>query len=327
MTVVVDGMVSTIIPVHNRATMLVDAVQSVISQTYRPIEVIVCDDNSTDGTFNVAMALAERYPDIVRAIRSQGKGAGMARETGRMEARGEFIQYLDSDDILLSNKFSVQVDALRRNVDCGAAYGFIRLQHPDGRFMDKPFKGSGASHNFLFPGILTERWWNTDCPLYRKSVTDAVGAWTDLPFSQDWEYDARVGSLGIRLVQVNDWVCVQRNHSNVRQTGSGKWLGPVDRVRFFSSLYKSAIAASVDKESPEMRRFSRWVFFHSRSAAYSSDVKSADKLLDISALAGAGIDVHCYRLAARIFGHRWAAVAFEVIRGRRPSLSLTGLGS
>src|SRR5215472_7466164 len=110
-----EGLASTIIPVHNRALLLRQAVASVLAQTYRPIEIIIVDDGSTDDTAREAEALAKAYSGV-RAIHRSNGGPGAARETGRLAANGEFIQYLDSDDLLLPNKFELQVNGLRR---CG----------------------------------------------------------------------------------------------------------------------------------------------------------------------------------------------------------------
>src|SRR5512143_4106165 len=94
------GLVSTIIPVYNRQALLREAVASVLAQSYRPIEIIVVDDGSTDDTLAVCEELAGHRPDVVRTIRISNGGPGLAREAGRRFARGEFIQYLDSDDLL-----------------------------------------------------------------------------------------------------------------------------------------------------------------------------------------------------------------------------------
>src|SRR5258708_5062942 len=117
-----EGLVSTIIPVHNRALLLREAVASVLAQTYRPVEIIVVDDGSTDETGQEADALAKSHLEV-RAIHRQNGGPGTARETGRLVARGEFIQYLDSDDLLLPTKFELQVAGLRRCGDCAVSYG------------------------------------------------------------------------------------------------------------------------------------------------------------------------------------------------------------
>src|ERR1044071_1111048 len=111
----VEGLVSTIIPVFNRSGMLCEAVSSVIAQTYRPIEVLIVDDGSTDETAGVADELADIEAVEIRVIHQHNTGAGLAREAGRQAASGEFIQYLDSDDLLLPRKFELQVEGLRSN--------------------------------------------------------------------------------------------------------------------------------------------------------------------------------------------------------------------
>src|SRR5438094_204673 len=100
------AVVTTIIPVHNRPLMLREAVASVVAQAYRPIEIIIVDDGSTDDTARVADELAN---DFTRVIHQANAGPGAAREAGRLVARGEFIQHLDSDDLLLQRKFELQV--------------------------------------------------------------------------------------------------------------------------------------------------------------------------------------------------------------------------
>src|SRR5579871_51520 len=99
MNTFIPGLVSTIIPVYNRPMMLREAVASVLSQTYRPIEVIIVDDGSTDQTPVVAEEVTRANPLEVVFVRKANSGPGPTRETGRLAARGEFIQYLDSDDL------------------------------------------------------------------------------------------------------------------------------------------------------------------------------------------------------------------------------------
>ncbi|MGH9419051.1 MAG: glycosyltransferase family A protein, partial [Thermoanaerobaculia bacterium] len=114
---------TTIIPVFNRPALLVEAVGSVLAQTYRPVEIIVVDDGSTDETSSVSDALATKHGGIIRVIHKTNGGPGLAREAGRIAARGDYIQHLDSDDLLLPRKFELQVAALEASPGCGAAYG------------------------------------------------------------------------------------------------------------------------------------------------------------------------------------------------------------
>src|SRR5262249_24923355 len=138
----VEGLVSTIIPVHNRSLLLRQAVASVLTQTHRPIEIIIVDDGSTDETAREAEALGNAHPEV-RAIHRSNGGPGAARETGRLEANGEFIQYLDSDDLLLPAKFELQIDGLRRFGHCAVSYGKTRFYAYHDRPTDVAWKRSG----------------------------------------------------------------------------------------------------------------------------------------------------------------------------------------
>ena len=195
-----DGLVSTIIPVYNRAEQLHAAVQSVLEQDFRPIEILIVDDGSTDETFRSAQSLAATSAATIQVVTQPNAGPGVARERGRRMASGEFIQYLDSDDILLPGKFTAQVQALRARPDCQVAYGMTRFRSADGSAAAGAWKGSGVGRDTMFPSFLVERWWDTPNPLYRSTICDQAGPWTDLRLEEDWEYDCRIASLGARLV-------------------------------------------------------------------------------------------------------------------------------
>lgn len=322
MTEIHEHLVSTIIPVFNRPGMLRSAVESVLAQTYRPIEIVISDDGSTDGTPDVAKEFARNFPDEVRYIRNGNQGAGMAREAGRLFARGEFIQYLDSDDLLMPRKFEVQVEALKTHPECGVAYGKTRLVEMGGKVLADPFKWTGRKIPNLFPLLLVDRWWCTHTPLYRGSVCAAVGPWTDLRYSQDWEYDGRVGALGTKLVWCDETVSEHRTHGDLRQTGSGKWLAPKDRVRFFSLMLQHAQKAGVGLDTPEMQHFVRWVFANARQCGAMGEVEAAQGCFDVAmeAAGGVGRDLKAYRVAANLIG--WSSTGrvclwLEGLRMRR----------
>ena len=328
MSGIVPGLVSTIIPVYNRPEWLREAVQSVLDQTYRPVEILIVDDGSTDGAGEVADQLAAVHPGVIRSFRMPNRGPGPARETGRLAARGEFIQYLDSDDRLLPRKFEIMVRVLREHPECGAAYGWIRLCPEQGPPLDHPYKFSGKEIPHLFPALLADRWWNTDCPLFRRTVCDAAGPWSSLRYSQDWEYDARIGAQGIRLAYCPEFVCEQRQHGGPRQTGSGRWLAPADQVRFFTSLFECARKAGVTADTPEMMHFGRWVFSHCRAAALAGEVAVSDRLLALchQATPHPPRDLRVYTRLHQLLGARLAARASELLRrclpGRRGAQTL-----
>jgi glycosyltransferase involved in cell wall biosynthesis len=123
-------LVSVIIPTYNRAALLCEAVDSVLQQTYRNIEVIVVDDGSTDDT----TAAMEKYGDRVRYSRRPNAGVNAARNLGFKQARGEYIALLDSDDLWAPYKLELQVRLLRFFTDVGFTFSnflIFKGSHPD----------------------------------------------------------------------------------------------------------------------------------------------------------------------------------------------------
>ncbi len=121
------GLVSVIVPTYNRERFLVEAMDSVWAQTYRPVELIVVDDGSTDNTPRVVeewgCKCAGDEAFELRYSQQENKGAPAARNLGLIESRGEYIQYLDSDDLLLPGKLAVAVESLRRHDGAQYVYG------------------------------------------------------------------------------------------------------------------------------------------------------------------------------------------------------------
>lgn len=313
---VIPNLISTIIPVFNRADMLIEATHSVLAQSYRPIEVVISDDGSTDDTIEAAKQLVRDYPDVVRLVQNPNRGPGPARESGRLLARGEFIQYLDSDDRLLPEKFELQRAVLDANPQCGIAYGMTRLVDSEGAELKAPFKWTGEDRSTLFPGLLIDRWWCTHTPLYRRNVVDAIGPWSALRYSQDWEYDARAGGLGVQVVSCQEYVSEHRHHSGSRQTGSARWLAPCDRVSFFSALYSHSCSAGVGTSAPEMKHFARWVFRHARECAVLGDEHAAADLcaLTVRAQGSDSFELRAYRFLAALAGWKRASQWSEQLR-------------
>jgi len=112
--------------------MLRNAIESVLAQTFSELEVIVVDDGSSDGTGKV---LREVFGDHIRYRRQANQGVSVARNTGIAEARGEWIAFLDHDDLWEKEKLEWQFKALERfGPQCGACYTDTRLyNHPETR--------------------------------------------------------------------------------------------------------------------------------------------------------------------------------------------------
>src|SRR3954470_1810603 len=113
--------VSVIIPTYNYARYLPQAIDSALGQTHAPLEVIVVDDGSTDDTPRVLEAYASR----IRVIRQANQGAGAARNAGIAAARGEYVAFLDSDDLWRRDKLELQLARFREEPDLGLVHAGV----------------------------------------------------------------------------------------------------------------------------------------------------------------------------------------------------------
>ncbi|HWA59391.1 MAG TPA: glycosyltransferase family 2 protein [Gemmatimonadales bacterium] len=129
------GLVSVVIPTYNRAYILGAAIQSALDQTYQPVEVIVADDGSRDGTAELVKAFDAR----VRYIRQENAGVSAARNTGMRNARGEFVALLDSDDQWLPWKLEAQVAVLRRFPEAGMVWTDMVAIDEQGRHLSETY--------------------------------------------------------------------------------------------------------------------------------------------------------------------------------------------
>ena len=322
----VPGLVSTILPVHNRARLLREAVASVLAQDHRPIEIVIVDDGSSDDTSAVADGLASAHPETIRVLHQANGGPGAARQAGLDLCRGEFVQFLDSDDLLLPGKFSAQVAALRRHAGAQIAYGPSLEEDHSRRPVQRlgPMRATGTRQERLFPLLLLERWWTTSCPLYRRALLDRIGPWQSWINEEDWEYDGRAGATGAPLAWVPTEVSVRRIHMGDDHLSNRGHLDPrklADRARARESLLRSALAAGVDRRGPEMARFARSAFLLSRQCGAAGAEAASRQLFLLARRVGARgarrrLEFLVYGLLAAALGWRRAALLSMGLRTR-----------
>lgn len=104
------SLVTTIIPAYNAAAYVRETIESALAQTHRDQEVIVVDDGSTDGTWEILQS----YGDAIQAVRQPNGGVGLARNQAARIARGEWLAFLDADDLWLPNKLERQLEEAGR---------------------------------------------------------------------------------------------------------------------------------------------------------------------------------------------------------------------
>jgi glycosyltransferase involved in cell wall biosynthesis len=131
-----DKLISIILPTYNRAHCVTRAIDSAIYQTYKNIELIVVDDGSTDNTEEVL----KKYTDKVVYIKQGNAGASAARNTGISKAKGEYVAFIDSDDVWLSNKLEKQVLCFDKNPEISLVFTNVTIINEDGSKSKKPEK-------------------------------------------------------------------------------------------------------------------------------------------------------------------------------------------
>jgi len=106
-----SNLVSIVVPVYNGERFLAEALNSVLNQTYQNWECIIVDDGSSDQSLEIAMEFSKRFPGKFRVLSQANSGQSSARNSGIAEALGEFIAFLDCDDVWHTDKLATQLDA------------------------------------------------------------------------------------------------------------------------------------------------------------------------------------------------------------------------
>jgi glycosyltransferase involved in cell wall biosynthesis len=194
-----EGGVSVVIPVCNGARYLSAAIESVWAQTAPPQEVIVVDDGSQDET-----------PDVIRrqtrpglcSIRQASAGAAVARNRGAAEAKGEFLAFLDADDLWTADKLALQLKAFARKPQTDMVFGHIQ------EFVTQEVDGRGSPIRRL-PGYSA-----TTMLIRRESFARTGGFDGRWKVGEFIDWYARACEFGLRDVMLPETVTLRRIHSD-----------------------------------------------------------------------------------------------------------------
>ena len=193
-------LISVIIPVYNGEEYLAEALESVIAQAYRPIEIIVVDDGSTDGTATVA----SRFNESIRYTYQQNSGPASARNRGLRMALGKVIGFLDADDLWVENKLELQLGRLASDPSLQFVIGLAQSVEILGLVDGKHRLGKLSDPTF-FP--------NVGSMLFKRAVFDAVGFLDEtLRFCEDWDWLMRARELSVPMLIHQDVTLIYRRH-------------------------------------------------------------------------------------------------------------------
>jgi glycosyltransferase involved in cell wall biosynthesis len=183
-------LVSVIIPAYNASAFVSKAIESVLQQTYHPVDIAVVDDGSTDGTMDTLLS----FGNHIAIFRQENKGPAAARNLALATARGQYFMFLDADDSILPQKLSRQVEILERSPAIGWTYCDIEYVNVEGQRLylaSERFAYSNRTslNGILFSALLRGNFIPVHAPLIRRDDLFAVA-----PFDEDK-----------RLIGVEDW--------------------------------------------------------------------------------------------------------------------------
>lgn len=203
-------LVTVVIPVFNRAGMVAEAVESCLAQDWRPLEVVVVDDGSTDDP----AAALHRFGDQVRVLRQVNGGVSRARNTGIAAARGDFVHFLDSDNLLLPDAVSAKVAAFRIIPDAAICFGGAVIERDGVRIphaAPKPDGGPACPTADLLR-VATRRtpFFVSSVMIPRWTILQSGGFEEDLRRTEDYRFWITLGLSGAKTIAVDRVSVVRR---------------------------------------------------------------------------------------------------------------------
>ncbi len=190
--------VSAIIPTYNCAAYLVEAIESILAQTYQDVEIIVIDDGSTDNTRQVL----EPYQGRIVYLYQENRGESVARNRGIEVAKGEFIAFLDADDLWLPTKLERQVAAMDLYPEAVLAYSYAYAVDASGQQMcfrgsDLLCQGEAGLHQVFARLVTGNMIANPGTVLIRKRfLTEGTAFDSTIRWGEDWDLWLRLSLKG-----------------------------------------------------------------------------------------------------------------------------------
>lgn len=232
-----NPLISVIIPVHDRFLLVNEAVVSVINQTYKSTEIIIVDDFSPIPYKPSVVANDIVSISVIRNY--QNLGPGVSREIGRLAAHGDYIAYLDSDDLWHTQFLEKLVAKLRENPNAGMCY-CRSIEFTDLPLAgNEPFrKRSNQKFSNFLPTIFWGRPWGTSACLWTRDAVEKNGSWINAWTWEDYEYDCRAGCNDILIEYVPETLCYYRQGDEIEK------LSVIDEITAYRRRFPSIISMS-----------------------------------------------------------------------------------
>ena len=313
-------LVSIIIPNFNSELYLTECLDSCVSQLdAENLEIIVVDDHSTDSSTALLATYRLKYPNLIKSFINPKKGACSARNYGFEQSKGDFIQFLDSDDMLSENKIKHQLEVIKKKDNAVANCGWIHFSK-ESKVKDYNVQKVDKSYSDSIE-YLKDCWngggmWQTGCWLIPKNLVKMVGGWNEsLLRNQDGEFMCRVLSEAQGIEFVNDNFVFYRKpiQFNVSQRSSFEAMESLlDSLKLYENVLE--YRDSQDIKSSLCRNYNRFIY---RNFNKFPDLgKQASSYI---ASLGCGVDIPFIdkklRLVNKLFGYRCAFMIRRIVKG------------
>ncbi len=231
MTAVRTPLVSVVTPCHDAAPFVGETIASVLAQTHPSVEQVVVDDASADGSWAVIEGFAAARPDRVRALRlERNAGGSAARNRGAGLARGDYLVFLDADDLLAPDALAALVAALEAEPEAGIAVcPWARLrERPGGGWEEAPADAPlpPADPDAALRGWIAGSAWAPPCALmWRRAAYERAGGWDEaLTLNDDGDLAMRALAAGTRVARAAGGRALYRWHGGARVSVSQSFV-------------------------------------------------------------------------------------------------------
>ena len=262
--------VSIIMPCYNASAYLQEAIESVQTQSYRDWELIIVDDGSSDNSREIEREFVANDKRI-HLIEQPNSGACRARNNGIEHAKGEYIKFLDADDVLDKDCLQIQVEQIRRLQPNQIPFGdYGRINKEGKHISDYTFTTKMLQQLQSDPIAFTFFHWEVliTCPLHRKKQLQDIGLFDErLPRHQETDLHFRLALAGVEYVHYPIHTFDYREYESESRISSRFERGKINKAKLNDVYYQKNESLLINKygEMPQIYRSSFANFYYGRA--------------------------------------------------------------